>query len=182
MLGATCLAHRIDLDTVLDDFDRLLPLYEFVEGEAGSKGSGLPVAGEFEWKAGNNARVRRDRFERKERNIERVLRYNELQAALFSHLCDVHGEENVSGEQDCGLGKFVDVAVRNEDEYVYYEIKTGYSPQSCIREALGQLMEYSFWPGAQEAGGLVVVGEASLDDEVSDYLDRLLGKFSLPLT
>ena len=181
VLGATCPAHRIDVDTVLDDFDRLLPLYEFVEGANEGSAGGFRTARSFEWSPGNSARVSRARFERPERNIERVLRHNELQAALYSHLCDIHGEENVSGEQDCGIGKFVDVAVRNGGEYVYHEIKTGYSPQSCIREALGQLMEYSFWPGAQEARGLVVVGEAPWDDEVGDYLDRLRGKFSLPL-
>ncbi len=182
VLGATCPVDAIDVETMLDDFDRLLPLYEFVEGgnEASPRESRTPLG--FEWTPGNSARVSRARFEREERNVERVLRHNELQAALFAHLCDIHGNEQVSGEQDCGIGKFVDVAVRDGDEYVYYEIKTGYSPQSCIREALGQLMEYSFWPGAQVACELVVVGEAPLDTAASDYLDRLREEFSLPLT
>lgn len=159
VLGATCPINSIDVETVLDDFDRLVPLYEFVEGGEGAPARGSRTPRKFEWRPGNSARVSRARFEREERNIDRVLRHNDLQAALFEHLCDIHGDEQVSGEQDCGIGKFVDVAVRDGDEYVYYEIKTGYSPQSCIREALGQLMEYSFWPGAQSACGLVVVGE-----------------------
>ena len=162
VLGATCPIHAIDVESVLDDFDRLVPLYEFVESGEGASARESRTPREFEWTPGNSARVSRARFEREERNIERVLRHNELQAALFAHLCDIHGNELVSGEQDCGIGKFVDVAVRDGDEYVYYEIKTGYSPQSCIREALGQLMEYSFWPGAQVACELVVVGEAPL--------------------
>ena len=182
VLGATCPIHAIDVESVLDDFDRLVPLYEFVESGEGASARESRTPREFEWTPGNNARVSRARFEREERNIERVLRHNELQAALFAHLCDIHGNEQVSGEQDCGIGKFVDVAVHDGDDYVYYEIKTGYSPQSCIREALGQLMEYSFWPGAQVACELVVVGEAPLDTAASDYLDRLRGEFSLPVT
>ena len=182
VLGATCPVNAIDLETVLDDFDRLVPLYEFVEGGEGAPAWGSRTPRKFEWRPGNSARVSRARFEREERNIDRVLRHNDLQAALFEHLCEIHGDEQVSGEQDCGIGKFVDVAVRDGNEYVYYEIKTGYSPQSCIREALGQLMEYSFWPGAQSACGLVVVGEVPLDTEASDYLARLREEFSLPLT
>ena len=182
VLGATCPLHAIDIETVLDDFDRLLPLYEFVEGGDEGSASEPQTARTFEWKPGNSARVSRARFERPERNIERALRHNELQAALYSHLCGIHGEERVSGEQDCGIGKFVDVAVRNGNEFVYYEIKTGYSSQNCIREAFGQLMEYSFWPGAQEASQLVVVGESPLDQDASEYLDRLREEFTLPLT
>ena len=110
-----------------------------------------------------------------------MLRHNELQDALYSYLRDMHGDENVGGELDCGFRKFVDVAVRNEGDYVYYEIKTGLSAQSCIWEAFGQLMEYSFWPGAQEASELVVVGEPPLDDAALDYLEGLRKRFSLPL-
>ena len=182
VLGTTCPPNAIDIETVLDDFDRLMPLYEFVEARDKPLPRETREAREFEWTPGNSARVLRARFEREERNIERVLRHNELQAALFSHLGDIHGYEQVSGEQDCGIGKFVDVAVRDGEKYIYYEIKTGHSPQSCIREALGQLMEYSFWPGAQAACGLVVVGELPLDTEASDYLGRLREEFSLPLT
>ena len=181
VLGAACPPHRIDVETVLDDFDRLVPLYEFVE-TVDAAAARESRTREFEWRPGNSARVSRARFEREERNIERVLRHNDLQAALFEYLRNTCGDERVSGEQDCGTGKFVDVAVRDGNKYVYYEIKTGYSPQSCIREALGQLMEYSFWPGAQPACELVVVGEAPLDGAASEYLGRLRGEFSLPLT
>ena len=181
MVGSTCPTNAINVETVLDDFDRLLPLYEFVEGGDDASAKESRAAKKFVWAPGNTSRVSRDRFERPERQIERVLRHNDLQDALFSHLCDEHGNDNVSGEQDCGIGKPVDVAVRKGHEYTYYEIKTGYSPQSCIREAFGQLMEYSYWPGSQQACQLVVVGESPIDEEASDYLARLGKRFSLPL-
>ncbi len=182
MLGKICPMDAIDIETVLDDFDRLMPLYEFVEGGGEVSARGNPIVKTFEWIPGNSARVLRTRFEWPERHIDRPLQHNKLQKDLYSHLCEIHGDEHVSGEQDCGIGKFIDVAVRNGNAYIYYEIKMGYSSQSCIREAFGQLMEYSFWPGSQEACKLVVVGESPLDDEAREYLDRLRNKFSLPLT
>ena len=42
-----------------------------------------------------------------------------------------------------------------------------------MRGALGQLLEYSFWPRAQEAARLIVVGEARLDADARGYLDVL---------
>jgi len=65
------------------------------------------------------------------------------------------------------------VAVRQGSDYIYYEIKTGLSAQSCIREALGQLLEYSYWPGGQSADQLVIVGEPPLDDNARAYLETL---------
>ena len=73
------------------------------------------------------------------------------------------------------------MAVRQGDEYTYYEIKTGLSAQSCIREALGQLLEYSYWPGAQSATRLVIIGEPPLDKHAKTYLETLQKEFSLPM-
>ena len=182
MLGKLCAPGNIDVETILDNFDRLMPLYEFVEDTGRTAASEPPTMGRFKWTSGNSARVSRARVELHERKIESVLRHNELQAALYSHLRDMHGDANVCGELNCGIGKFVDVAVRKGGDYVYYEIKTRLSAQRCIREAFGQLMEYSFWPGAQEASELVVVGEPALDDAALDYLERLRERFSLQLT
>ena len=181
MLGKLCAPNKIDVNTILDDFDRLMPLYEFVEDRSTTAASERQTTSRFKWRSGNTARISRASVELQQRKIDSVLRHNELQDALYSHLRDMHGDGNVAGELDCGIRKFVDIAVRNRGNYVYYEIKTGLSAQSCIREALGQLMEYSFWPGAQEASELVVVGEPPLDDAALDYLERLRKRFSLPL-
>jgi len=55
------------------------------------------------------------------------------------------------------------------------------SARSCIREAISQLLEYAFWPGAQEAEKLIVVGEPSLDRDAEQYLATLRARFGLPL-
>ena len=104
-----------------------------------------------------------------------------IQAAFFDYLVGIHGEENVSGEQDSGNGTSVDVAVKKGMRLTYYEIKTGLSAQSCIREALGQLLEYAYWPGNQRAGKLVIVGEAKYDAKAKAYIKSLQDEFALPI-
>ncbi len=73
------------------------------------------------------------------------------------------------------------VAVRDGDHYVYYELKTGLSAQSCIRDAIGQLLEYSYCPGAQQANMLVIVSKAEYDDQAKTYIERLRKDFLLPI-
>lgn len=171
----------IHVGIILDDFDRLLPLYEFVEGS--DTFPAQAPQGErkgFIWSPGNKTRVIATTFDRSAISVEKSLRHNQLQAGLFEHLKSIHGKD-VSGEQITADGTFVDLAVRQGDEYTYYEIKTGLSAQSCIREALGQLLEYSYWPGAQQAARLIIVGEAPLDKHAKRYLETLRKQFSLPV-
>jgi len=174
-------ANAIHVGMILDDFDFLVPVYEFVEGPADFPAQ-APESDRkgFVWSPGNKARVLATTFERPAQTVEKTLRHNQLQAALFEHLKSLYGN-GVSGEQITADGTYVDVAVRQSDEYSYYEIKTGLSAQSCIREALGQLLEYSHWPGAQPAARLFIIGEPALDDNARNYLETLQKRYSLPL-
>jgi hypothetical protein len=173
--------NAIDTGLILEDFDRLLPLYEFVEGTAAFP-SQAPESQRkgFVWTPGNKARVTGTVFARSSQTVEKSLRHNAIQPALYKHLKSIHGDR-VSGEQPTANGTYIDVAVRRGNEYTYYEIKTGLSAQSCIREGMGQLFEYSYWPGAQPATRLVIVGEPPLDKNAKAYLEALMKEFSLPL-
>ena len=181
VLGAMYPTGDINVDSILDDFDRLMPLWEYVEGYGTSPHRKHRSGGRFDWRPGNNARVPRSTYARPDLSGEFVLRHNQLQASLFEHLESVYGGENVSGEQDCGIGKYVDIAVRDGSNYMYFEVKTGLSARSCIREAFGQLMEYAFWPGAQKAHQLFVIGEPPLDQSAAKYIEVLEKKFGLPI-
>ena len=162
-IGTLQPAEAVDIGWILDDFERLLPLYKYVEGTETFPKQAQTKRG-FQWSPGNKARVARTAaYERNAQTVDKSLRHNIVQAALFEYLEELHGEDNASGEQDCGNGTPIDVAVRDGDRFVYYELKTGLSAQSCIREAIGQLMEYSYWPGAQKADKLIVVGEAAFE-------------------
>lgn len=185
MLGALQDPEDVDIDWILDDFDRLMPLYKFVE--SGTEQMPRLTDGErrarrktFIFTPGNKGRAPRTSYTRERLRVNKELRHNVLQPKLFDHLEALYGEDCTSGEQDCGNGTPVDVMVETDKGYIYYELKTALSAQLCIREAIGQLMEYSYWPGAQEAIKLVIVGEAPFDAEAKKYLALMRKRFTLP--
>lgn len=116
-----------------------------------------------------------------QKELDINLRHNTLQEALYCRLKEEYGSENVGTELQSGVGTSVDVIVRLINELWFYEIKTALSPRICLRQALGQLLEYAFWPGAQNASRLIVVGETALDEEGKMYLHKLKERFSLPI-
>jgi hypothetical protein len=103
------------------------------------------------------------------------LRHKLLQDALYGRLVDEYGIASVGTEHPTGLATYLDAVVQTPGGYRYYEIKTAPTAKACLREALGQLSEYSLWPGSQPAVRLIVVGEHALDDEVQQYLATLRG-------
>lgn len=179
-LGQRQLAASVDYRTILSDFDRLLPLYEFVE--SGQEQGGIQAQDGFTFRPGTTARAASASVTLAERQLNITLRHNLMQAALCQRLIAEHGVENVADEQPSGLGTKIDVVLRaGTQQYWYYEIKTASSPRGCLREALGQILEYSFWPGAREASRLIVCGESALDDDGAAYLRQLQTRFSLPI-
>jgi hypothetical protein len=181
-LGKRRPVTRVNYDEILADFDRLLPLYEYVEG-SGRENAGPPGAPTgFMFRAGCTERPAATTATLAERELNVSLRHNRLQAALTARLMTEYGAENVADEHPSGLGTKIDVVLRRApEEYWYYEIKTAHSPRSCIREALGQVMEYAYWPGSREPRHLIVCGESALDDDGRAYLRQLNERFRLPV-
>jgi hypothetical protein len=178
-LGKLEAESEIDCDRILDLFDRLLPLYRFVEGD-----STFPVLtdnAKFVFNSGCSQKSRSTTASSVERTVDVSLRHNELQLALFEILRKKYGDKEVGSELDNGAGARVDVVVRRNSGFWFYEIKTAGSSRGCIREALAQLIEYSLWPGAQEAERLIIVGEPTLDKDSRSYLARLNRDFNLPI-
>jgi hypothetical protein len=170
--------RAIDYEAVLLDFDRLLELYRYVESP--SRSNGIQSA-PFTFRPGCSVKAASTSYTHAQMQLDIALRHNELQRALYSRLVEQHGEDNVGTEHPSFFGTRVDVIVRDGTNLWYYEIKTSQSPRACMREAIGQLLEYSFWPGSQSATRLVVVGETPLDDDGAAYLARLKQQFALPL-
>ena len=61
-----------------------------------------------------------------------------------------------------------------------YEIKT-YNAKRCIREALGQLLEYNHYPSRISSDIMYVVGEEPLDKEDKQYMSFLRERYNLPI-
>jgi hypothetical protein len=173
-------ANRIDFGLILDDFDRLLPLYRYVESRGRTAPVPLPKTG-FSFKAGASKKVKTAQATLPEKELDLDLRHNLLQEALYQRLATEHGKDNVRTEQPSGVGTLIDIVVKMRDEYCFYEIKTALTPRACLREGIGQLLEYAFWPGAQEPTRFIVVGESPLDAEGQEYLRRLKKRLSLPI-
>jgi len=170
----------LNYDLILEDFDRLLPLYKFVEGAALFPEASITARSKFQFRPGCRVRAAKTIVSLAERQLNISLRHNEIQMALHKHLCSIYGENHVGVERESFDGK-IDVVVRKDNKFWFYEIKTAMSARACIREGLAQLLEYSFWPGAQVAEKLIIVGEPPLDEQTKEYLVTLRQKFALPL-
>jgi hypothetical protein len=146
-LGRLQPSAQPDVGLILDDFDRLLPLYRFVEGE-GVFPAISDLTGGFYFSPGCSVKPSATSVSVAARQLDVHLRHNELEVALFNFLQMRHGRESksVATEQGTGTGTRMDVVVRLGIRYWFYEIKTALSARACIREALAQLLEYSYWP------------------------------------
>jgi len=138
---------NIDYDRILDVFDRLLPLYRYVEGSA-SYPAIAPVDGAFNFVPGCTVKPARTTASVTLRELDVFLRHNEIQLALYRYLTSKYGDV-VSTEQANGGGARIDAVLQLGSDYWFYEIKTALSARGCVREGLAQLLEYSFWPSLQ---------------------------------
>jgi hypothetical protein len=180
-LGNRRPVSRVTYDVVLGDMDRLLPLYQFIESNGRTSLFPSIKATGFVFRSGKKSHMLKTKASYAQRELDVELRHTSLQDALQRELERRYGVHNVRREVPAGLGNWIDLVVRRRGGYWFYDIKTLPSPRACIREALGQLLEYAFWPGCQEASRLIVVGESAADGSVRKYCQRLEKRFSLPL-
>ncbi len=169
---------------VLKTFDDLLPIYEYVESDGSSslKPHRHGAAG-FSFQPGCTNKPSRT-IAKLHPGISNIrLRHNDMQFTLHAKLASKHGKGNVGTENPSGNGLPIDVVVEHEDNtYSFYEIKTSHDPRICIREAMGQLLEYAYWNGCGPGiRNLVIVGPNPIDYDAQKYLLELRAKFSLPI-
>ena len=137
---------------------------------------------EFVFSPGHSGKksTARASYERHSSEIDLV--HNTIQTELYESFCEKFGKRHVGTELDSGYGLQIDVVVRDKDDkFVFYEIKTSYSVRLCIREALGQLMEYAFFPKANNAKKLVVVSTNAITPEVGTYLRHIRDHYDVPI-
>ena len=103
-------------------------------------------------------------------------RHIRLQNRLYDFLCKKHGDGKVHYERD-----FVDLSVEHSDGTVFFEIKMETTAKHCIRQAMGQLIEYAHYPESSKAARLIVVGDAPPTDEDRSYLLFLRRTYDIPI-
>lgn len=107
--------------------------------------------------------------------------HNDIQNRLYAHLQGIVGENNVGTEVDTGNGTSIDAATRYQECTTFYEIKTGRSVRSNIRQAIPQLLEYAYWPDGKRADELVIVSHLPITKAAERYLVYLRERFELPI-
>lgn len=99
-----------------------------------------------------------------------------IQNRVYEILCARFGKKRVGYESRC-----VDLRLDTGKEIVYFEVKTNPTARKCIREALGQLLEYSGYPGRTRAHRLVVVARAAATAQDRTYVQELRTRYGIPI-
>jgi hypothetical protein len=174
----------VDTERALETFDRLLPLYRWVESDTPQVPEAMPGAsrGREILQLDKGRDIDGGRWitaSVQARTLDVFLRHAEVQrrlkAALQTEGCDLVVTEAPIGQ------RCVDLVARRGQELWFYEVKIASSVRACLREAIGQLLEYGLWPGATRPARLVVVGEHPLDSIAREYLEVINARFPIPL-
>lgn len=187
-VGDRQLLWAVDVHRALRVMDRLLPLWEFVESRRDvAIGKAVPFDGEQDLRrealrldSGRGLDSSRwTTATTRERTFDVYLRHEEIQRRLKAELL-VEGCTEVIFEPLIGTRR-IDVVARFGQALWFYEVKTGSTDRACLREGIGQLLEYALWPGATRPQRLVVVGEPPLTPNGQAYLVELNRAFPIPL-
>jgi len=166
-VGECVPAESVDIGEIVLTLERLLPVYQFVErGDYNDDGmDGRPPSERkpsTRWATSGK---------RQGGVFDIGLRHNELQCALEDALRR-ETDDDLAFEVVVPRGR-VDAVLRNLSGATYFEIKVAPTARLAVREAVGQLLEYSCWPGAPRPERLVVIGEGEADATFSEYMQTL---------
>ena len=105
-----------------------------------------------------------------------------MSTALWRQLRDLCGTRNVATESPTGYRTRIDLEVRHPltDARMLFELKSGNGSSSlrpAVREALGQLMEYAYWPRTPALVRALVIATPNAP---TAELNRFLSRISLP--
>lgn len=103
--------------------------------------------------------------------------HDQMQNAIFDLLKKSGNYKKVFIER----GRVDIKAITKENCWHYYEIKTDNAKQS-IRVALGQILEYAYFPDTNKAQKLVIIADEKPKADVINYLDHIRTLFSLPIS
>lgn len=102
-------------------------------------------------------------------------RHKKIQNAVVKLLGDQYAQFKIE------KGKVDITGIKGNGELHFFEVKTNASAKLCIREALGQILEYSYYPNISRAKSLFIVGpEEPQKDDIS-YMNYLRNNFKLPI-
>jgi len=94
--------------------------------------------------------------------------HNIIQNALVKKLEKQYGKEKVKVEFGC-----IDVMLQLEEKNIIYEVKSSMSVESCIRQALGQILSYGWRLGLEDKKSIeyVIVGSQKPNSKEQEFLN-----------
>lgn len=135
---------------------------------------------DFAFRSGHTPRTTvRSSFHKPQESPESQLMHNFLQTRLYEQLAVIYPKDRIGTEVPVGVGRAcVDICLIADDQLtIFYEIKTHPSARACVREALGQALEYAYWPDTERAQKLVIVSPARVTESLITYMQLLRTRF-----
>jgi len=179
-LGKLTDSSDINYKEILSTFDAMLPIYEYVMTETDG-GTLKETTKSFEFTKTNPKPSKKHSYFREQIAVDVDARHYAVQEKLYKQLSETYGEKYVSKEHPIFGRNKIDIAVKNDTEYFFYEIKITSTARECIRQAMGQILEYGYYPGKKNADKLIIVGEHEPDQSTDQYLKFLGSSFGLSL-
>jgi hypothetical protein len=137
----------------------------------------------FKFKSGKSLKSLESRVStRLKKVIQSEPLHDKIQEILYEHLVILHGKENVGMETDTGLATRIDVSVSTSNGIILYEVKSYPSVMITIRAAIGQLLEYAFYPNPiKDLQEMIIVSHLPIEEEDKEYLEFLRNRTSLKI-
>jgi hypothetical protein len=116
------------------------------------------------------------------RSINVDSHYDPYHDKIQNALCGLLREKykHIYNKVDIEKGRVDVKALTYTGDWHYFEIKTT-NLKLSIRLAIGQLMEYSYWPDIEKAAKLYIVADREPNEESKKYLSHIRTKFNLPI-
>lgn len=133
----------------------------------------------------NKNQISTDKISRtyKEKICEYENLHSQIQEQFVNYLKAEFGADNIYSEVSKKIDNTrIDIVrkLENNDKY-FYEIKSYPNVKTCIRIAIGQLLDYSYWPNKEIAKKLYIVSHKELSFDAEIYLKNIRDKFKIPI-
>lgn len=164
------------------------PRYTFINSDP--KYQAPQVIQPFQFQNPTNNEVESDKADpsyktvsnRAPKTVEIELYHKKISKHLCTHLRSIYGKNNVKAEHPAGTSSNrIDIVVQDSSDFTFYEIKTYSSIKACIREAIGQVLEYSYFPNKAIAKELIIVSQHKADPATKEYMMHLRSTLGIPL-
>jgi len=119
-------------------------------------------------------------FTKEQRTIQSFPLHDKIQDILYNYLVVEYGKANVGMETNTGNNTRIDISVKTKDGITLYEVKSYDEPIISIRNAIGQLLEYAFYPNPIEnLNELIIVSHLPILGNDIKYIEQLRKKLGL---